>query len=77
VKQAMGSTINAQSNPDSDFIKAVDLLGESLLTRLTNPLYWPDFLFPAIYLRKKYYETWQYFTILPGSYEKEKERAIG
>lgn len=43
----MGTDLNAQSNSESTYIKAVNRLGELFLERMTKPLLWSEFIFNA------------------------------
>nr|XP_022318084.1 cytochrome P450 4V2-like isoform X1 [Crassostrea virginica]XP_022318120.1 cytochrome P450 4V2-like isoform X1 [Crassostrea virginica] len=45
---AMGRTVEAQSNSDSDYVKSVNKMTELVLQRQRTPWYWPDFLYNTI-----------------------------
>ncbi|CAC5409593.1 CYP4V2 [Mytilus coruscus] len=45
---AMGRTINAQNDDDSEYVKAVYKITEIILTRQRSPWFWPDFMFNTI-----------------------------
>ncbi|XP_052687181.1 cytochrome P450 4V2-like isoform X1 [Crassostrea angulata] len=45
---AMGRSIEAQSNSNSDYVKSVYKMTELVLQRQRTPWYWPDFLYNTI-----------------------------
>ncbi|XP_062594490.1 cytochrome P450 4V2-like isoform X2 [Saccostrea cucullata] len=45
---AMGRTVDAQSNSESDYVKSVYKMTELVLQRQRTPWYWPDFLYNTI-----------------------------
>ncbi|XP_048760771.2 cytochrome P450 4V2-like isoform X1 [Ostrea edulis] len=45
---AMGKTVDAQSNSESDYVKSVYKMTELVLQRQRTPWYWPDFLYNTI-----------------------------
>ena len=53
---AMGVHINAQEQPDSQYVKAMILLGEIVINRMMNPLYWNGTIFNFTKLGKQHAE---------------------
>lgn len=41
----MGYTLNAQSNKESEYVKAIQVVGHTFTRRLESPLYWVDTIF--------------------------------
>lgn len=63
--QAMGIKLNAQMDPDTDFVTALNRASETFATRLFNPIFYPDFLYKLFPSGKQYFkdvETMQKFT---------------
>ena len=54
---AMGIKINAQDKPDSEYVKAIHYMGESLNIRVMNFFNWFDFIFYRREAGKKYKES--------------------
>ncbi|KAH3871404.1 hypothetical protein DPMN_034604 [Dreissena polymorpha] len=54
---AMGRSVNAQLNSDSDYVQAVYRASEYTFIRQRSPWLWPDFLFRLIGPGKKYDES--------------------
>ena len=53
---AMGVQINAQKQPNSQYVKAIILLGEIVINRIMNPLYWNKTIFNFTKLGKQHAE---------------------
>ena len=51
---AMGVKINALEDPDSDYVKAVTFLGQIMVIRILNVLYWYDFIFNRTKMGKEH-----------------------
>ena len=51
---AMGVRINALEDPDSEYVKAVTFLGQIMVIRILNVLYWYDFIFNRTKIGKEH-----------------------
>ena len=54
--QAMGIKLNAQLNPDHEFVSALNRASETFATRLFNPIFYPDFLYKLFPAGKQYFK---------------------
>ena len=53
---AMGVSINSQQQPDSQYVKALILMGEITINRIMNPLYWNEMIFNFTKMGKQHTE---------------------
>ncbi|CAG2208814.1 CYP4V2 [Mytilus edulis] len=74
---AMGRTINAQNDEDSDYVKAVYKITELILTRQRSPWYWPDFLFNTIGAGKEHDKLLKFYMVSQEREEFSKKQADG
>ncbi|XP_065659338.1 cytochrome P450 4V2-like [Hydra vulgaris] len=53
---SMGVKLNAQSQPDSDYVTAINILSEEIPRRFKYPWLWPDIIYKHLSCGKRYYK---------------------
>ena len=53
---SMGVKLNAQSCPDSDYVKAINTLNKEIMVRFKYPWLWPDVIYKQLPCGKRFYK---------------------